>query len=79
MNNSIKELGMSLGERLKQHRLGMNWTQRDLQQASGVNYMQISHFESDRRMPTIQNAIKLCKALGCSMDWLTRGIRCGEE
>lgn len=41
--------------------------------------MQVSHFESNRRTPTIQNAVKLCNALGCSMDWLTRGIRCGNE
>lgn len=57
----------------------MSWTQSDLSKLAKINVMQISHFECGQRLPNIPNAVKLCKALGCSMDWLTRGIRCGQE
>ena len=69
----------TLGERLKEARDSWDWTQAQLSEASGINSMAISHFEKDRRVPTIRNAIKLCNALGVSMDWLTRGKRCGNE
>jgi transcriptional regulator with XRE-family HTH domain len=69
----------TLAQRLRFERDEMGWTQADLSRISGINSMQISHFESSRRLPCVPNAIKLCEALGCSMDWLTRGIRCGHE
>lgn len=69
----------TLGQRLRQSRDDANWTQEQLSDVSKINIMQISHFECGRRLPNIPNAVKLCVALNCSMDWLTRGIRCGNE
>lgn len=69
----------TLGQRLREQRESMGWTQTDVAKLSGINSMAVSHFECDRREPSIRNAVKLCKALNVSMDWLTRGIRCGQE
>lgn len=65
----------TLGQRLRQSRDTLHWTQDQLSKASGVNVMALSHFECNRRAPNIRNAVRLCEALHCSMDWLTRGIR----
>lgn len=65
----------TIGQRLRQTRDEVGLTQLELSKASKVNAMAISHFESDRRSPNIRNAVKLCAALGCTMDWLTRGIK----
>lgn len=64
----------TLGQRLKQTRDAKGWTQSDLSSKSGINSMAISHFENDRRAPTIRNAVRLCRALKCTLDWLARGI-----
>lgn len=65
---------MTLGQRLRKKREEQNFSQGGLSDASGVHYMAISHFECDRRIPSIRNAVKLCEALDITMDWLTRGI-----
>lgn len=69
----------TLGERLRFARTKSDWTQVQLGQVAKLNPMHISHLESGRRLPSIPNAIKLCVALNCSMDWLTRGIRRDNE
>lgn len=69
----------TIGKRIRELRDSEGWTQADLSKVSGINSMHISHFENDRRQPSIRNAILLCVALNCSMDWLTRGKRCGHE
>lgn len=63
----------TLGQRLKQSRESWGWTQQELSKESGINSMAISHFECGQRSPNIRNAIRLCNALGLTMDWLTRG------
>lgn len=64
-----------LAKRLKQTRESKHWTQLQLSRASGINVMAISHFECGRRLPSLPNAVRLCKALGCSLDWLVLGLR----
>lgn len=64
----------TLAHRLRETRESKSWTQQRVSKLSGINVMAISHFECGRRLPSIPNAVKLCDALGCSMDWLTRGI-----
>jgi transcriptional regulator with XRE-family HTH domain len=64
-----------LGDRLKEERKLRGWTQKQLGVISKLNTLQISHFECNVHVPSIANAIKLCDALECSMDWLTRGIK----
>jgi transcriptional regulator with XRE-family HTH domain len=64
----------TLGQRLKQTREAKQWTQLILSHASGINVMAVSHFECGRRLPSLPNAVRLCEALDCSLDWLARGI-----
>lgn len=66
----------TFGDRLKYSRLNFGiaatteLTQQELSKLSGINSMHISHFECNRRQPSIKNLIKLCKALHVSSDFL---------
>lgn len=79
-NSKWPQKTKTLGQRLRFERENFGLaqagiTQEELGKLSGLSGQWISHFERDGRLPSIPNAIRLCEALGCSMDWLTRGIR----
>lgn len=51
-------------KRLKETRENFaRMTQEELSKASGINVMQISHFECGRRLPSLKNYAALVKAL----------------
>lgn len=65
----------TIGERLRYARENFGIqprmiTQQELSILSGINSMQISHFECNERKPSCTNVIRLCEALGISSDWL---------
>lgn len=45
-------------------------TQKELSESIGVNQSSISHFENGIRLPSLQTAQALAKALDCSVDEL---------
>lgn len=53
---------------LRQWRTGSGMTQEDLSKKTGINPMQISHFENGRRLPNLANFKRLCVALGTPAD-----------
>lgn len=61
---------MSLGRNLRAARVSRGWTQEELAARVGLPAMQISHYECDRRAPSLDNLRKLCKALYASADSL---------
>ena len=53
---------------IKEKRLVKQMTQEDLARASGVTRVAISRYENDERKPNVVVAIKIAKALGCTVD-----------
>lgn len=62
-------------ERLKDTRVNFaRMTQQELSDKSGVNVMQISHFECGRRLPNLENYAALVKALDTNAEQMI-GLR----
>ncbi len=60
----------SLARALKVERAKKGWTQDDLARESGVAANTIARYESGRNMPSLDVAVKMARALGCSVDEL---------
>lgn len=58
------------GDRLRAIRERKKMTQSDLAEKCGLTASWISHFESGRRSPGIENLIRLSFGLECGMDYL---------
>lgn len=61
---------LTLGQRLRAARTAQKLTQQDVADRTGFHHTAIAHFEHDRRSPCTDNLVLLCKALGCSADYL---------
>ena len=61
---------MKIGKKLKEAREKKGMSQADVGRVSGIHMGAITHFENDRRQPTIQTLAKLCKALGADANVL---------
>ena len=61
---------MSLGEKLKQLRKEKNWFQDELAVHAQIDGRQVSRYENDRVMPSIDVIIKIAKAYNVSIDYL---------
>ena len=59
-----------LAQRLKYGREALGLTQSDLARRTKIHQGAISHFESGRRSPNVQNLAKLAKALLIRTDYL---------
>lgn len=46
----------------------------DLSRRSGISVTSICHYRIEHRNPTLENAIKIARALNISLDWLC-GLR----
>lgn len=57
-------------ENLKNHRLGKSMTQDALAKKTGLTPEWISHFETGRRKPSLNNLVKLADALQITLDEL---------
>lgn len=60
----------TLATRIEQRRQELHLSQGDLAKRAGCVTSHISHFENQRRMPSIQVAMELADALETSVDWL---------
>lgn len=61
---------MSLGERLKQLRSEKNWSQDEFAHHAKIDGRQVSRYENDRVMPSVDVIIKMAKAYDISIDFL---------
>lgn len=52
-------------KKLRGEREKRRLSQNNLSDLSGINASAISHFETGKRLPSLNNIIKLCKGLGC--------------
>jgi len=61
---------MRFSERLKELRTKKGYSQHKLAKESGVPQTSINFYESDKRQPTVDVLIKLCKYFNVSSDYL---------
>lgn len=65
---------VDFSDRIKRSRQSQKMNQKQLAQKAGLTGTTISSYEQGNKSPTLENAVKLAHALGCSLDWL-----CGIE
>jgi transcriptional regulator with XRE-family HTH domain len=58
------------GQRIRQLRESIGWTQDDLVEAIGVAVLQINRYENEKNEPSAEMLSRLARALGCSSDYL---------
>ena len=61
---------MSAGEKIKQKRTELGWTQQQLADEVGVARANIAQYERGSKIPTTVTGKYIAKALGCTMDEL---------
>lgn len=61
---------MTFGERVKQRRKELGWTQVGLALRIGTTAANICRYEQGQVMPSLYMAIDISKALRVSLDWL---------
>lgn len=57
-----------VAQRLRDRRIIMGYTQREVAESAGLTPEWVNHFEAGRRLPTIPILIALCEALEVSAD-----------
>lgn len=60
----------SLGKRIRKARRFADLTQEQLAEAAGVSTSFIGHIERGTRVPSVQTLFAICRALGCSLDYV---------
>ncbi|MFC9292542.1 substrate-binding domain-containing protein [Streptomyces sp. NPDC057011] len=58
------------GERVRERRLGLCWSQEELAAAAGVSRQSVAAVEGGRQVPSVTAALGLAGALGCSVEEL---------
>ena len=67
---------MKIGDRLKISRKEIGMTQKEAEEQTKINRSTISNYESNKRMPNLENVIELANLYNVSIDWLTgRGTK----
>ena len=61
---------MSFGEKLKKLRKEKGWSQDELASHAEIDGRQVSRYENDRVMPSVDVIIKMAKAYDVSIDYL---------
>ena len=61
---------MSLGEKLEDLRKEKGWSQDELAYNAQIDGRQVSRYENDRVMPSIEVIVKIAKAYNVSIDFL---------
>lgn len=70
---------VGMGERIRERRDELAYSQRDLQRASGVSGDVIVKLEHDARRPRPSTIRRIAQALGVSVEWLTTGREFRDE
>ena len=60
----------TVARNLKVERAKKGWSQADLANASGINVGSIARYETGENVPGLEQALKMARALGCSIDAL---------
>ena len=63
---------MDIGQRMKQIRKEKRMTQEETADRAGVTAVSLSRWENGERNPTFQDVEKVARALGVTMEELTR-------
>jgi transcriptional regulator with XRE-family HTH domain len=63
----------TVGERIKQIRMEMGWTQEKLARTAGLSKSFLSDIENDKTRVSGDNLLKIAEVLGASLDYLMRG------
>lgn len=71
MNIPAKHLN-GYASRLKLSREAKNLTQAELAQKADIQAMEVSHYESGRRLPGLLHAINISRALNVPIDWMAQ-------
>ncbi len=61
---------MTLGDRIKRLRQGRNWSQTQLAQRLDVHQKQVSGYERNVHVPSVEVLIRLAELLDVSLDYL---------
>lgn len=64
---------LSIGERIRNRRKEMNFTQRSLAKALKISHVSVSQWERDDSEPTGKNLFALTKVLQCTPTWILFG------
>jgi transcriptional regulator with XRE-family HTH domain len=57
-----------MGRRIRIVRADMDWTLRELADATGVGHASWSRYENGERMPPVEALNRLCAAIGAELD-----------
>lgn len=71
MNATILQ---ELGNRIRETRKALGWTQEDLADNAGIDRSYIGSVERGERNLTFKVLYQICEALGCDIAALTSGI-----
>lgn len=64
---------MTIGERIKNRRLEMGLTQKDIYIGTGISTGNLSRIESGGVLPSASTLIAFSEILKCSTDWILTG------
>ncbi|MGZ5441981.1 MAG: helix-turn-helix domain-containing protein [Thermoanaerobaculia bacterium] len=64
--------GVAFGKRVRELRTERQWTQEQLAEAAGMNWLQVGHIERGASDPKLSTITKLARALGVSRADLVR-------
>lgn len=64
-----------VAERLRLTREAMGWTQAELCRRAGISPQTWNNAETGDNRISVDEAIKLCRTTGVSLDWIYRGTR----
>ena len=64
---------MTFGDKLKQARLAIGLTQKQVSERAGMSERQYQSYENNRRTPNVLIAAKLASSLECTLDSLVLG------
>ena len=66
-------LAASVGDRIKQLRLSVNWTQDALARKIGVTRTVVGCYEAGTKMPSYTTLIRIADVFGTTTDYILRG------
>ncbi len=61
---------MSLGRKIKELRKERNWSQDEFAEHADIDGRQVSRYENNRVIPSVEVTVKMAKAFNVSLDYL---------
>jgi len=65
---------LSLGERIKESRMNLRWSQGELAKRISVSQSAVAHWERNKNQPSLEQLAILATALEAPQDWLAFGV-----